>query len=146
MVSIRINLVEINKILERTEDIITDMSPFWDDAFDDVIVPKVKEVFETRGYGVWPPRKDNLPHPLLRKSERLFDSLTSRSHPDTKWEAYHDRFEFGTGVEYAPYHEHGTSRIPARPFLFFLCTFGFQQELADYADRWLQNRLDKLAA
>jgi phage gpG-like protein len=82
MVSIRINLVEINKILERTEDIITDMSPFWDDAFDDVIVPKVKEVFETRGYGIWPPRKDNLPHPLLRKSERLFDSLTSRSHPD----------------------------------------------------------------
>ena len=61
----------------------------------------------------WPPRKDNLPHPLLEKSGRLRRSIQVRALQERE-------ATIGTaGVPYAAVHQHGSRKrnIPARPFL-----------------------------
>lgn len=48
---------------------------------------------------------------ILTDTGRLRRSITGR--------VWGNRLVIGTNVEYAPYHQYGTSRIPARPFLLF---------------------------
>ena len=60
----------------------------------------------------WAPRKHNADpgRPLLQKSGELMRNFRSVvTGPDT--------VVVGTKVEYARYHQHGTKKMPARPFL-----------------------------
>ena len=58
----------------------------------------------------WPPRKKNYKHPPLLKSTNMWNSIDSKvTGPDT--------VAVGTPHEYAIYHQFGTKRMPARPFI-----------------------------
>jgi phage gpG-like protein len=58
----------------------------------------------------WAPRKDKKStHPLLIKSGNLRQSISWKlDGPDT--------VVIGSSQKYAPYHQHGTKNMPARPF------------------------------
>ena len=57
----------------------------------------------------WPPRKDRKKHPLLIRSGSLWRSIRYRLEGA-------DTVVVGTDRKYAPYHQHGTKNMPARPF------------------------------
>ena len=59
----------------------------------------------------WAPRKKpGDGHPLLIKSGHLRQSISWKLDGD-------DAVVVGTSQEYAKYHQHGTKKMPARPFL-----------------------------
>jgi phage gpG-like protein len=59
----------------------------------------------------WPPRKDNLPHPLLDKTGKMKRAAITGGSAD-------DRELVATvaDVPYATYHQTGTKRMPKREF------------------------------
>lgn len=70
----------------------------------------------------WPPRKDNLPHPLLIKTGKMFRAATN-----TEDSGHYSDIENGTTlivgiadsvVPYAKYHHTGTRIMPARRVIF----------------------------
>lgn len=64
----------------------------------------------------WAPRKRNYPWPILIKTGHLKRSATDEGEPG-HIEQIGDRDAYtGTDVPYAAYHQHGTSRMVARPF------------------------------
>lgn len=62
--------------------------------------------------------------PLLERTHALRDALT-QSNAVGAYRVYNsDKFDFGTeGVEYASYHQTGTSRMPTRPVFDFDAQF-----------------------
>ena len=72
------------------------------------------------------------PNPLIRTG-RLMDSLsTLRGSPN---EINHHSATFGTDVKYAKFHQHGTTRMPARQIVFE--PVGFAELMAEAAKRHL---------
>lgn len=78
---------------------------------------------EGEAYGTpWPARKRPAPGPLLRRTGRLFDSLTLSDHPEHV-ETIQSRpgggaeLLFGTRVQYAGFHQTGTRFLARRPLL-----------------------------
>jgi len=69
----------------------------------------------------WADRKDNKPHPILRLTGRLWGSVAASDPPYAVREQYDAGatkvFVFGTDAPYAKFHQDGTSKMPARPFL-----------------------------
>ena len=58
----------------------------------------------------WKPRKDKLSHPILNKSGRMYNSITTMQ---TLF-----GFQVRTnGIVYAGFHNRGTDRLPQREFL-----------------------------
>lgn len=57
----------------------------------------------------WAPRKSGGKHPLLIRSGKLRQSIAWRLEGDDLAVVYSDS-------RYAAYHQHGTKRMPARPF------------------------------
>jgi phage gpG-like protein len=80
------------------------------------------EIFDSRGaaFGkAWPAAAE----PELKSDPRLLvatgalrASLASQTG-DSQWQASATELRFGTRVPYGRFHEHGTSRMPARPFI-----------------------------
>ena len=116
---------------------------FFEDVIADELVEKQEEVFATDGYGIWPPRKDNLPHPLLRKSERMYDSLTNLSDSDNILIAQGETITFGTEVFYAIFHESDeiAQRIPQRSFLEIMLDHGLETDITRVAEDYLEQLL-----
>ena len=57
----------------------------------------------------WAPRKDKKTHKLLLRSTDMYNQIDSRLVDE-------DTVAIGTKAKYAPYHQHGTKNMPARPF------------------------------
>jgi phage gpG-like protein len=72
--------------------------------------------------GGWQRRRDDAAWPLMRKSGKLFNSLANLSGPPNR--IYKRVAIFGTQVEYAKFHQYGTSKMPARKILFTPRFFG----------------------
>ncbi len=108
-----------------------------DAAFDealravDVIIAEgfQENFFNTTGPegDFWQPRKDNLPHPLLIKTGKMFSAATNVGDPGHVFEHSGDIAEFGVSdahVVYAKWHDRGTKnkdgtlRMVARPFAY----------------------------
>lgn len=51
----------------------------------------------------WPPRKDNLPHPLLRKSYRMHSAATTGSAPGSVTIAAGNSLSLGINLDVIPY-------------------------------------------
>ena len=83
--------------------------------------------------GGWEPRKDAKPWPLMVRTGKLLASLTSLFGAPNNI----DRMsaEFGTRIEYAKFHQYGTSRMPARKVVFE--PRGFASDLASKAARFI---------
>ena len=89
--------------------------------------------FSTGGLpvGGWAPRRGEMEYgwaPLVRTG-RLAGSLTNLHGPPNvitpTWA------EFGTDVEYAKFHQYGTTRMPARKIVFE--PYGFAEEIGEAA-------------
>lgn len=76
------------------------------------------ENFATGGLpvGGWEPRRQPKPWPLMNRTGRLMQSLTSLFGEPNDIRA--KSATFGTKVEYAKFHQYGTSRMPARKIVF----------------------------
>ena len=71
--------------------------------------------FDARGqlFGGWAPRKKDQPWPLLEKTGNLRKSFFTRFEgPNTA--VLGNKAKNKNGVEYAPFHQFGTSKMPAR--------------------------------
>jgi len=93
------------------------------------------ENFTTGGLpvGGWDPRKRDYAWPIMRRTGRLFSSLTNlRGATNVITDDY---AQFGTNVEYAKFHQYGTEKMPARKIVFN--PTGFSQETARKALRWV---------
>ena len=75
----------------------------------------------------WTPRKDSKPHPILEETGRMRRSI--RAVPDG------DGVAVTAEPPYAPVHQYGSERVPARPFL----GWGEDdlQSLADTSAEWI---------
>ena len=134
---------QLDNELRRVSNVLSDQTGLWDVVIRNVLQPRIREVFASDGYGRWSPRLDSLPHPLLRKSGTLFRSLTqsgARGNVDIRSPR---SLEYGTDIEYADYHEFGTSRIPARPVLAYAIEQGLEAKLTREIDMWFQSQFDR---
>lgn len=66
-------------------------------------------------YAAW--KEQNYPgQTILRRTDKLFEALTSSSSPFARREISKDSLDYGTlGVEYASFHQLGTDVLTARP-------------------------------
>lgn len=72
-------------------------------------------------YGKWPPRKDNLPHPLLILSGDMYRAATQEGAPGNITGVGDRELQMGVDgsvVNYTAFQQDGTRYIPARPFIW----------------------------
>lgn len=66
--------------------------------------------------GGWSPRTRPYAWPIMRKTDQLFRSLASLNGSPN--EVHTDHAIFGTNVEYAKFHQYGTTKMAARKIVF----------------------------
>lgn len=95
------------------------------------------ENFATGGLpvGGWKPRKKTEPWPIMVRTGKLMRSLTALFGPPNSIGA--TSATFGTRVEYAKFHQYGTSRMPSRKIVFE--PRGFARDLASKAASYVAN-------
>jgi phage gpG-like protein len=125
-------IIEITARLENPQgfDRIDDMQrrmktfrPIFNDIRSDLEEAWSKN-FDTEGghYGGWNPLSPKYalwrgsPGPILIRTERLFNSV--RSLHGAPNDIKDDEAFFGTNVEYAKFHQYGTTKMPKRPIIF----------------------------
>ena len=144
-VKVEANLRGVSLFIEGLERELLDLRPLWDRLINRVIIADIVEVFQSDGRSRWPPRVDNLPHPLLRKSRRLYRSLTEQSHSDNISNKGRTSLEYGSSVPYHNIHEEGRGRVPARPVLGLLTEdSNFEQEIEREINDYFQDRINQL--
>lgn len=87
--------------------------------------------------GGWEPRRGTQPWPLMIRTGKLMKSLTSLFGPPN--EVSGTSAEFGTRVEYAKFHQYGTTKMPARKVVFEPA--GFARDIASKAAGFVANGL-----
>lgn len=97
------------------------------------------ENFSTGGLpvGGWKPRTREYPWPIMVKTGKLAKSLEGLFGPPNNIGA--KSAEFGTKVEYAKFHQYGTTRMPSRKIVFE--PRGFARDLASKAAGYVANGL-----
>lgn len=81
----------------------------------------------------WKPRSREYPWPLMQRTGRLLASLASLfGEPN---EVGPTTATFGTKVEYAKFHQYGTTKMPARKIVFE--PRGFANDLAEKAAKYV---------
>ena len=140
-IQIQANTTEVIGELQHAADLFSSFESLWDDLIHDVLSPDIENVFDTEGLGQWSPRVDDLPHPILDKTGRLKSSYTQSGADGNIDERTPFSLRWGSDVEYADFHEQGTSRLPARPVIDLLVQSGFEQRVARYIDNWIDRRL-----
>jgi len=93
------------------------------------------ENFTTGGLpvGGWKPRRDFYAWPLMIRTGKLFSSLASlRGAPNVITPSW---AQFGTNVEYAKFHQYGTTKMPARKIVFD--PPGFSREISEKAAKYV---------
>ena len=121
-----------------------DLTQFWRKRARPILISRIKTTFDTKGYGTWAPRKDNLPHPLLIKTKKLYGSWTKVGSEGNIYRVSKDEMEWGSDIFYGVFHETGTDRMPARPIAKRLMEYK-KDELEGALGRSLWNYLKKEA-
>lgn len=142
MIDIQIKGIEsVRTELNTLAAILSDFTPMFQDMVNTFLREHLIRVFETDGEGRWAKRKDNLPHPLLRKTLLLYASYTLIGAPFNVLQITATHLIYGSSVPYADYHETGTSRMAARPVIETLVDDDFANETAAWIDDWLSRRI-----
>lgn len=81
----------------------------------------------------WKPRSQEYPWPLMQRTGKLLASLISLFGDPNKIEA--TEAHFGTKVEYAKFHQYGTTKMPKRQIVFE--PRGFASDLAEKAAKYV---------
>jgi phage gpG-like protein len=108
--------------LQRWSQSIENAKPEFESIIREVLRPGEAEVFNTSGAAInkrWPaavePDRKSDPR-LLFMSGELYRSLASLTS-DSVQVATRTELHFTTRTRYAHFHQHGTSRMAARPFM-----------------------------
>jgi phage gpG-like protein len=133
-----IGLTEVGKGIGALQDAIKDLRPFWKDVFAPKYFGIVQDLFATAGRargeggkfkgGAWPwlsPayriwKEAHYPgKPILVRKGHLRESVRWHGAPGPEgiFEATATYAIAGTRIPYGKYHQKGTSKMPARPFL-----------------------------
>ena len=109
----------------KDKEAVSELRPFWEFLWEKYIVGEIKEIFETDGYGTWPERTSGGSWPLLRRSGgfprgRLYRSYTQVRLSSNINIRTDEKYEFGSALPYAPYHERDRKYVPARPVINLL--------------------------
>ena len=83
----------------------------------------------------WEPRTRPYPWPLMIRTGKLMSSLTNLFGPPNNVE--NTSATFGTNVEYAKFHQYGTTKMPKRKILFE--PRGFASDLGRKASDYVVN-------
>lgn len=81
----------------------------------------------------WKPRSQEYPWPLMVRTGKLLASLSSLFGEPNQVDA--TEAVFGTKVEYAKFHQYGTTKMPKRQIVFE--PRGFASDLAEKAARYV---------
>ena len=110
---------QVRRELDRIDARIADTAPFWRSVAIPIIKGKLRDIFSQEGPG-WAPltestlRSREFPGlPILEQTGNLKASVLD----NPIIQITQDELLYGTNNPYAPFHEHGTRRMPARPFL-----------------------------
>ena len=144
MVDIQIHRkVEVDAELKRIGAVINNPSPVWDRVIRGVLIPRIRETFLSEGGGRWASRKDDtLTHPLLRKSGTLYSSLVRPGvRGNINIQTPHS-LEYGTDIPHADFHEFGTSRVQARPYLLYAVE-NIDGKVAREIDQYFQSEFNR---
>jgi hypothetical protein len=90
------------------------------ELFHEGVRKNFEQTIDSRG-SLWPPRKDNLPHPLLILTTAMHQAATERSASGSLAKIADREFEAGVDgsvIEYAAYQQFGTRVIPPREYLY----------------------------
>ena len=125
------DLSEFQRRLLKKDDL-------WDRLIENVIVREIENIFNTDGRGGW--EQTNRDNPILRDTYRLFRSYTDAGSSDNIGIRTDDVLTYGSSVEYAIFHETGTSDMPARPVLRLLDEDpAFEQQLIEETQNWISD-------
>ena len=114
------NLGSVLAGFNRIERGLESLKPLWGE-FQEQFQKDERDLFAA---APWPPLSERYAEqkrrqfgnkPLLRATDALFESLTEAGAEGSVRRIDDLQAEFGTSVEYAPFHQLGTSRMPARP-------------------------------
>ena len=137
------NLKSTIRGLDRTRNRISDFAPFWRSVAIPIIKDRLRITFAQEGPG-WAPLaestlriREDPTAPILQQSRALITSVIN--HPVL--EISRKNLLYGTANPYAQFHEHGTSRMPARPFLRPSIQKAMQQIRREYIQYIRQDRL-----
>ena len=71
------------------------------------------------GGNVWPPRKDDLPHPLLILTSAMFEASSGGAGSFTNFsQAAVEIGIIGAAIPYAAVHQYGAGRVPRREYFY----------------------------
>lgn len=117
--------------ISRFADGCADYRPIWPVIEDDFYAME-KRQFGTEGVAgggkKWEPLKPDYEEgksvhypglPILQRTGEMFGSLTERDHPAAVHVEERKTLTLGTTIEYAIFHQQGTSRMAARPEIQF---------------------------
>ena len=124
--------------IDKGSELIRDFRPLFRELIEDVVIDYIEEIFISQGFNTWPPRLDDLPHPLLIKTGALLNSLTNISDSNNIFEVSDDSVTFGSRLDYSEYVQY------RRPILDFLENSIFEQEVSLYLDKMLQRAFDRI--
>lgn len=100
--------------ITRMAEQLGDMTPLWDhvrDQLQSLMTEERAYEGDVGGIGGW--EATNLDHPILYDTGRMFDSLEGTTG-DTVYQPEAGTLVWGTLVDYAHFHQDGTSKMPAR--------------------------------
>lgn len=113
--------VQVSRRIVRFSEHAADARPAWRQIIRDLEGIEARQFASEGRYGSggWEPLAEST---LARKhggrilvdTGALLRSLTERAAPGAIREIHPDWMQFGTGVPYAGFHQHGTKRMPAR--------------------------------
>jgi phage gpG-like protein len=126
---------------------LADMTEVFNEAIDEVVIPELKEQFETEGRGTWAPlrpayaqRKRRLygDRPILQATGGLARSLTVPGAPHQIREVGPGEAFFGTDLERARFHQRGRGR---RRRKILNLTREFRRKVKDFVAKKIHERL-----
>lgn len=116
-ISIEVDMADVLAKLEAMSARSHDFKPVFRDAKRTLEAANASN-FDTGGMlvGGWEPRRDRYAWPILNRTGTLEGSLTSLDGPPNKIDK--TSAQFGTDVEYAKFHQTGTTKMASRKIVF----------------------------
>ena len=129
MIRLTVNTSRAQQRVQRIQDRLRNLRPFFADEASDVVYDELREVFDSEGYGTWPPlsagyaakkRQLRPGKSILRFDDTYFRSATSRGGQGSLHIVTNRSLRIGVRPErfasqYPAAHEEGRGRLPARP-------------------------------
>ena len=129
MLTVRVDTSGLRDRIARIRQRVRNLRPFFAMEGTRILHDEIRRVFETEGYGTWPPlspgyaaRKRSIApgKPILQLTGAYFRAATSRSAQGSRVSATSRRLSVGIDSSrfadnYPALHEEGEGRLPARP-------------------------------